>query len=118
MVEQWVDARPLDDLQLKGFNHPVLAVEILRWREASEQAGGCRGGGGRAAATEAVARAARVKRKSYIKGGRPDGACRGTRPLQGCPANARQEPMIFSPSMCNGTKKYRSSRIDAAPLEE
>src|SRR5215475_4198502 len=33
MVEQWVDARPLDDLVLKGFNHPVLAMEILRWRE-------------------------------------------------------------------------------------
>ncbi|MGH6717173.1 MAG: adenylate/guanylate cyclase domain-containing protein, partial [Bradyrhizobium sp.] len=33
MVEPWVDAVPLDDLQLKGFNHPVLAVEILRWRE-------------------------------------------------------------------------------------
>ena len=33
MVEQWVDGKPLDDLQLKGFNHPVLAVEILRWRE-------------------------------------------------------------------------------------
>ncbi len=33
MVEQWVDARPLDDLVLKGFNHPVLAVEILGWRE-------------------------------------------------------------------------------------
>lgn len=33
MVERWVDARPLDDLVLKGFNHPVLAVEILRWRE-------------------------------------------------------------------------------------
>jgi class 3 adenylate cyclase/HAMP domain-containing protein len=32
-VEQWVDARPLDDLVLKGFNHPVLAMEILRWRE-------------------------------------------------------------------------------------
>jgi class 3 adenylate cyclase len=32
-VEQWVDAKPLDDLQLKGFSHPVLAVEILRWRE-------------------------------------------------------------------------------------
>ena len=36
MVEQWVDAKPLDDLVLKGFNHPVLAVEILRWREESE----------------------------------------------------------------------------------
>jgi class 3 adenylate cyclase/HAMP domain-containing protein len=33
MVEQWVDAAPIDDLHLKGFNHPVLAVEILRWRE-------------------------------------------------------------------------------------
>ena len=26
-------AAPLDDLHLKGFNHPVLAMEILRWRE-------------------------------------------------------------------------------------
>ncbi|SDT22420.1 adenylate/guanylate cyclase domain-containing protein [Bradyrhizobium canariense] len=33
MVEPWVEARPLDDLVLKGFNHPVLAVEILQWRE-------------------------------------------------------------------------------------
>jgi class 3 adenylate cyclase/HAMP domain-containing protein len=33
MVEQWVDAAPIDDLVLKGFNHPVLAVEILQWRE-------------------------------------------------------------------------------------
>ena len=33
MVEPWVDARSLDDLVLKGFNHPVLAVEILGWRE-------------------------------------------------------------------------------------
>jgi class 3 adenylate cyclase len=37
MVEPWVDARPLDDLVLKGFNHPVLAVEILRWREDAEE---------------------------------------------------------------------------------
>jgi len=36
MVEKWVDMAPLDDLNLKGFNHPVLAVEILRWREESE----------------------------------------------------------------------------------
>jgi adenylate cyclase len=34
MVEQWVEGRPIDDLNLKGFNHPVLAAEILRWREA------------------------------------------------------------------------------------
>ena len=33
VVEQWVDAAALDDLVLKGFNHPVLAMEILRWRE-------------------------------------------------------------------------------------
>src|SRR5260221_463212 len=33
VVEQWVEARPIDDLSLKGFNHPVLAMEILRWRE-------------------------------------------------------------------------------------
>jgi class 3 adenylate cyclase/HAMP domain-containing protein len=33
VVEPWVDAAPLDDLVLKGFNHPVLAMEILRWRE-------------------------------------------------------------------------------------
>ena len=36
MVEQWVEGRPIDDLNLKGFNHPVLAAEILRWREAAE----------------------------------------------------------------------------------
>ncbi len=36
MVEQWVDAKPLDDLVLKGFNHPVLAMEIVRWREEME----------------------------------------------------------------------------------
>ena len=33
MVEQWVEAAALDDLHLKGFNHPVLAMDILRWRE-------------------------------------------------------------------------------------
>ena len=38
MVEQWVEGRPIDDLVLKGFNHPVLAVEILRWREEGEAA--------------------------------------------------------------------------------
>ncbi|WP_234686148.1 adenylate/guanylate cyclase domain-containing protein [Bradyrhizobium monzae] len=36
MVEQSVEARALDDLQLKGFNHPVLAMEILSWREHEE----------------------------------------------------------------------------------
>ena len=38
MVEQWVEGRPLDDLHLKGFNHPILAAEILRWREEDEAA--------------------------------------------------------------------------------
>jgi class 3 adenylate cyclase/HAMP domain-containing protein len=36
MVEQWAEGKPLDDLNLKGFNHPVLAVEILGWREEGE----------------------------------------------------------------------------------
>ncbi|MGA7482315.1 MAG: adenylate/guanylate cyclase domain-containing protein, partial [Bradyrhizobium sp.] len=38
MVEPWVEGRPLDDLNLKGFNHPILAAEILRWREENEVA--------------------------------------------------------------------------------
>jgi class 3 adenylate cyclase/HAMP domain-containing protein len=33
MVEQWAEGRAIDDLTLKGFNHPVLAVEILGWHE-------------------------------------------------------------------------------------
>jgi class 3 adenylate cyclase/HAMP domain-containing protein len=37
MVEQWADAAPIDALNLKGFNHPVLAVEILRWRERADE---------------------------------------------------------------------------------
>lgn len=36
MVEPFVEARALDDLQVKGFNHPVLAMEILSWREDEE----------------------------------------------------------------------------------
>lgn len=32
MVEEWVEGRPIDDLNLKGFNHPVLAAEVLSWR--------------------------------------------------------------------------------------
>ena len=38
MVEPWVEGKPIDDLNLKGFNHPVLAVEILRWREEAAEA--------------------------------------------------------------------------------
>lgn len=33
IVEPFVEARALDDLHLKGFNHPVLAMEILSWHE-------------------------------------------------------------------------------------
>lgn len=36
IVEPFVEARALDDLQLKGFNHPVLAMEILSWHEDEE----------------------------------------------------------------------------------
>ena len=36
MVEAWAEGNSLDALNLKGFNHPVLAVEILRWREDGE----------------------------------------------------------------------------------
>jgi class 3 adenylate cyclase len=36
MVEQWTEAAPIDALNLKGFNHPVLAVEILRWKEQAD----------------------------------------------------------------------------------
>ena len=36
IVEPWVEAQPLDDLVLKGFNHPVLAMEILSWHEDVE----------------------------------------------------------------------------------
>jgi len=38
MVEQWAEGRALDDLTLKGFNHPILAVEILGWREEAAAA--------------------------------------------------------------------------------
>lgn len=34
MVEPWVEGRAIDDLNLKGFNHPILAAEITAWREA------------------------------------------------------------------------------------
>jgi class 3 adenylate cyclase/HAMP domain-containing protein len=33
MVEPWVEGRAIDDLNLKGFNHPILAAEIIAWRE-------------------------------------------------------------------------------------
>ncbi|WP_312017322.1 adenylate/guanylate cyclase domain-containing protein [Bradyrhizobium sp. AUGA SZCCT0431] len=33
MVEPWVEGHPIDDLNLKGFNHPILAAEITSWRE-------------------------------------------------------------------------------------
>jgi hypothetical protein len=37
MVEPWIEGNSLEELNRKGFNHPMLAVEILRWG---------RGGGG------------------------------------------------------------------------
>ena len=37
MVEAVAEGASLGELNLKGFNHPVLAVEILRWREDGEQ---------------------------------------------------------------------------------
>ena len=36
VVADLCDAEPLEDLQLKGFNRPVAAVEVLRWREGAE----------------------------------------------------------------------------------
>jgi class 3 adenylate cyclase/CheY-like chemotaxis protein len=35
VVEPWVEACPIGDLTLKGFNRPIAAYEIRRWREAS-----------------------------------------------------------------------------------
>ncbi|TWB93571.1 adenylate cyclase [Bradyrhizobium macuxiense] len=32
MVEAYVEGRAIDDLVVKGFNHPILAAEILRWK--------------------------------------------------------------------------------------
>ncbi|WP_426438846.1 adenylate/guanylate cyclase domain-containing protein [Bradyrhizobium genosp. P] len=32
MVEPFVEGRPIDDLIVKGFNHPILAAEILSWK--------------------------------------------------------------------------------------
>ena len=38
MVEEWVEARPIEPLKLKGFHHPVAAVEILGWRVPAAEA--------------------------------------------------------------------------------
>jgi class 3 adenylate cyclase/HAMP domain-containing protein len=38
MVETVAEGASLGELNLKGFNHPVLAVEILRWREDGDAA--------------------------------------------------------------------------------
>ena len=38
MVETVAEGASLGELHLKGFNHPVLAVEILRWREEGDAA--------------------------------------------------------------------------------
>jgi class 3 adenylate cyclase len=52
MVEPRVEGRPIDDLNLKGFNHPVLAAEILGWREEVDNV------------VDAAAASARLKKKS------------------------------------------------------
>jgi class 3 adenylate cyclase/HAMP domain-containing protein len=52
MVEPWVEGRPIDDLNLKGFNHPILAAEILSWREEVDNV------------VDAASAAARLKKKS------------------------------------------------------
>lgn len=52
MVEPWVEGRPIDDLNLKGFNHPILAAEILSWREEVDNV------------VDAASAAARMKKKS------------------------------------------------------
>ena len=52
MVEQWAEGKELDELVLKGFNHPILAVEILSWRDE-----------GAAAAEAEVAAAPAAKRR-------------------------------------------------------
>ena len=36
MVEPWVEGNSLEKLSLKEFNHPVLAAEILRWRDEAD----------------------------------------------------------------------------------
>jgi adenylate cyclase len=38
MVESSVEAKPLAPLDLKGFHHPIPAVEILRWRGSTPDA--------------------------------------------------------------------------------
>ena len=52
MVEPWVEGKPIDDLNLKGFNHPILAAEILSWREEVDNV------------VDATSAAARMKKKS------------------------------------------------------
>src|SRR5258707_2225165 len=39
MVEQWVEGRPIDDLELKGVNYPVLAAESISWRGQADNDG-------------------------------------------------------------------------------
>lgn len=45
MVEPWVEAKPIEPLRLKGFHHPVAAVEILGWREQPVQTAATAGRG-------------------------------------------------------------------------
>ena len=52
MVEPWVEGKAIDDLNLKGFNHPILAAEILAWREEVDNV------------VDVASAAARMKKKS------------------------------------------------------
>jgi adenylate cyclase len=36
MVQDFVEARPIGDLHLKGFSRPVAAMEILTWRDRDQ----------------------------------------------------------------------------------
>jgi adenylate cyclase len=36
MVQDFVEARPIEDLTVKGFNRPIAAMEILAWRELDD----------------------------------------------------------------------------------
>ena len=63
MVEPWVEGKPIDDLNLKGFNHPILAAEILSWREEVDNV------------VDAASAAARMKKNRSRRQGGQSEAC-------------------------------------------
>ena len=66
MVEPWVEGKPIDDLNLKGFNHPILAAEILTWREG-RQRGGCAAAADEDASVMRVGKAQRAHLRLAMK---------------------------------------------------